>query len=232
LTERRANDARGVARILARLEQHLTRKAAAFSATLAPMPRGVHGCRIAVLAALAAAAVAASAAAGSPPRFTGPTLTHPAPPPDFALRDQNGRLIRLSAERGNVVLLTFLYTNCPDLCPLTAARINAALGTLGPARKRVIALAVTVDPKGDTPAAVKAFVRGHRLRPQFHYLTGSRKALARIWRAYHVTAVRHPGDDVDHTLYTLVVDRSGKGRVLFDSRASVLALAHDIRLLL
>jgi protein SCO1 len=196
------------------------------------MPRGVFRRRTVVLAALAVAAIAASAAAGSPPHFAGPTLTHPAQPPDFALRDQNGRLIRLSAQRGKVVLLTFLYTNCPDLCPLTAMRINAALGTLGPARKRVTALAVTVDPKGDTPAAVKAFIRGHRLRPQFHYLTGSRTALAGIWSAYHVTAVRHPGDDVDHTLYTLVVDRSGKGRVLFDARASALALAHDIRLLL
>lgn len=203
-----------------------------FSVILTSMPRGVFRRRAVALAALAAAAFAASAAAGSPPHFAGPTLTHPALPPDFALRDQNGRLIRLSAERGKVVLLTFLYTNCPDLCPLTATSINTALGTLGPARKRVTALAVTVDPKGDTPAAVKAFIRGHGLRPQFHYLTGSRTALVRIWRAYHVTAVRHPGDDVDHTLYTLVVDRSGKGRVLFDSRASALALAHDIRLLL
>lgn len=198
------------------------------------MPRGVFARRIAVLTALvvAAVAVSVSAAAGSPPRFAGPTLTHPAAPPDFRLRDQNGKLIRLSAERGKVVLITFLYTHCPDLCPLTATNINTALGTLGQAKKRVTVLAVSVDPRGDTHAAVGAFVRRHRLLPQFHYLTGSRTALTGIWRAYRVQAVRHPGDDVDHTLYTLVVDRSGKGRVLFDSRASARALAHDIRLLL
>jgi protein SCO1/2 len=130
------------------------------------------------------------------------------------------------------VLVTFLYTNCPDLCPLTATNINTALGTLGKAKSRVAVLAVSVDPRGDTRAAVNAFVRRHRLLPQFHYLTGSRAALSGIWRAYHVTAVRHAGDDVDHTLYTLVVDRSGKGRVLFDSRASARDLAHDMRILL
>jgi len=197
------------------------------------MPRGVFARRTAVLAALvvAAAVVAASAAAGAP-RFAGPTLTHPAAPPDFRLRDQHGRSIHLAAERGKVVLITFLYTNCPDLCPLTATNINTALGTLGKARKRVVALAVSVDPRGDTHAAVAAFVRRHRLLPQFHYLTGTRSALSGVWRAYRVTAVRRPGDDVDHTLYTLLVDRTGKGRVLFDSQASARDLAHDIRLLL
>jgi protein SCO1/2 len=197
------------------------------------MPRGVFVRRTAALAALVAAAAGFAAAAdGSPPHFAGPTLTHPAPPPDFRLRDQNRRLIRLSAERGKVVLVTFLYTHCPDLCPLTATNINTALGTLGKARQRVVVMAVSVDPHGDTPAAVRAFVRRHRLLPQFHYLTGSQAALAGVWRAYRVAAVRHPGADVDHTLYTLVVDRSGKGRVLFDSRASARDLAHDIRLLL
>jgi len=197
------------------------------------MSRGVVSRRVLAPAAVVVAVVAASAAAAAPPRFAGPTLTNPARTPDFRLRDQNGRMVQLSAERGKVVLLTFLYTHCPDLCPLTATNINTALGTLAPAaRKRVTALAVSVDPKGDTPRAVRAFVSMHRLLPQFHYLTGSRAALSGIWRAYRVTAVRRPGDDVDHSLYTLLLDRSGKGRVLFDSRASARAIAHDVRLLL
>lgn len=186
-----------------------------------------------VLGLLATAALAGPAARGSnAPRFMGATLKHPAPPPDFALRDQHGRLVRVSALRGKVVLITFLYTHCPDLCPLTATNINTAMGTLGPSRKRVVALAVSVDPRGDTPAAVSQFVRRHDLLPQFHYLTGPKATLAPIWRAYQVSAVRHGGPDVDHTLYTLVVDRTGKGRVLFDSTASARALAHDVRLLL
>jgi protein SCO1/2 len=193
------------------------------------MPRGVFARRLAVLAAAMVAAVAASAAAGSPPKFVGPVLTHPAVVPDFALRDQNGRLVRVSAQRGKIVLLTFLYTRCPDLCPLTATNINTALGTLGPARKRVVVLAVTVDPRHDTKAAVQAFIRRHRLLPQFHYLTGTRSALAGVWRAYQVSSVGTAGD---HTLYTLLVDRSGKGRVLFAPQSSARDLAHDIRLLL
>lgn len=175
---------------------------------------------------------AAAHAAGSPP-FAGATLTHPGVPPDFALRDQDGRTVRLSAQHGKVVLVTFLYTHCPDVCPLTAVNINRALLSIGPARAGVSALAVSVDPRGDTRAAVRAFVRSHRLGAQFHYLTGSADALRRVWQAYHVKAVRDgQGAGVDHTLYTLAVDRKGVARVLFDATARSSAIAHDLRLLL
>jgi len=177
-------------------------------------------------------AVAASPAAPSPPKFVGPTIEHPSVAPDFALRDQRGRLVRLSRQRGKVVMITFLYTHCPDACPLTATHLSDTLGSLGTLRKNVVVLAVSVDPKGDTPSAVGRFVRSHRLRPEFHYLTGSTKALERVWRLYNVSAVRKGGPDVDHSLYVLVLDRSGKSRVLFDSLAKPAAMEHDVKLLL
>jgi protein SCO1 len=186
----------------------------------------------------AAAAIAAAlcllapAAAAAPPRFDGPTIESPRRPPDFALFDQQGHRIQLGALRGKVVLLTFLYTHCIDVCPLTAARLNGALSLLGPARSHVRVLAVSVDPNGDTPRSVHAFVHRHRLLPQFHYLTGSRSKLAPIWRAYGVESTAQAGDHVDHTLYTLLIDRAGRGRVLYDSTATSGEVAHDVRLLL
>jgi protein SCO1/2 len=166
------------------------------------------------------------------PKFLGPVIAHPAVAPDFTLRDQGGRVIRLSAERGKVVMITFLYTHCPDLCPLTAARIVAALDRLGSRRKGVVALAVTVDRKGDTPSAIRAYVRSHRFPAEFRYLTGSKTALERIWRLYDVTPVRSSGSDPDHTLYILLLDRHLKTRVLFDALAKPSAMAHDLGILL
>jgi protein SCO1/2 len=192
--------------------------------------RATGGFSLLLSVVLAGVAAVAGWAADSPaPRFVGPTLKHPAIPPDFVLLDQHLRVVHLSGQRGKVVLLTFLYTHCPDVCPLTAINLNAALGLVGQARKNVVVLAVSVDPRGDTPAAVKAFARSHRLRPQFHYLTGSEKALELVWRAYKVAAVRHGDKGVDHTLYTLLVDPTGKARVVFDSLARPAAIAHDVR---
>ncbi len=173
-----------------------------------------------------------SAAAAATPPFVGPRISHPARTPDFALRDQNGHLLRLSAQRGKVVVLTFLYTHCPDLCPLTAVHIDEAVSRLGAKRTGVTVLAVSVDPKGDTPSAVRGFVRSHRLGQEFHYLTGSRRILAPLWQKYDVKSVSVGGADPDHTLYVLLLDRSGKTRVLFDATATSKAMAHDLRLLL
>jgi protein SCO1 len=186
----------------------------------------------ALLVGSAALVVSIGVATAKTPKFVGPTIAHPSVAPDFTLRDQSGRVIRLSAERGKVVMITFLYTHCPDQCPLTAIHIDDALERLGPRGKDVVALAVTVDPKGDTPAAVRAYARSHRLLPEFHYLTGSKTALERIWRLYDVTPVRPGGPDPDHTLYVLLLDRSGKTRVLFDALAKPAAMAHDLGVLL
>jgi protein SCO1/2 len=141
-------------------------------------------------------------------------------------------VVELGRLRGDVVLLTFLYTHCRDVCPLTAGRLNRALLALGPARSRVRVVAVSVDPRGDTRASVRAFVRLHRLVPQFRYLTGPVRDLRTIWRAYGVQAVARAGDTVDHTLYTLLLDRSLRGRVLYDASVRPAEIVHDTRLLL
>jgi len=188
--------------------------------------------RAALLVCVVPALVAATVAPAKTPPFVGPRIAHPSVTPDFALRDQHGNLVRLSAQRGKVVVLTFLYTHCPDLCPLTAVHVQAALGRLGADRTGVSVLAVSVDPEGDTPGAVRRFIRTHRLGSQFHYLTAPRRTLLPIWRAYNVTSVKVGGADPDHTLYVLLLDRSGKSRVLFDAHALPAAIAHDLRLLL
>jgi protein SCO1/2 len=117
--------------------------------------------------------------------------------------------VSLANERGHVVLLTFLYTHCPDVCPLTAARLNATLAALGSQRTRVRVLAISVDPAGDTHVAVQRFVREHRLLPQFRYLTGP-----------------------PTTLKTLCTRSAFRGRVLYDATATTTTIIHDTQLLL
>ena len=89
-----------------------------------------------------------------------------------------GTPVTLAGQRGRYVLVTFLYTHCPDVCPLIAANLNAALRTLGAGTKHVRVLAVSVDPKGDTAAAVRAYRTRMHLLPQFRYLIGTRAELA------------------------------------------------------
>ncbi len=156
-----------------------------------------------------------------------------AEPTDFELTDQDGRTVRLSAQRGKLVLIAFLYVRCPDVCPLTAESLNQALRSLGPDRSRVRVLAISVDPAGDTPAAVRAFVKEHRLLPEFRYLTSSRASLARTWRAYYVGTERLSGQPlVGHSAYVLLVDGAGRGRARYAGVPTSAEVLKDVRALL
>ena len=162
--------------------------------------------------------------------WAGAALGRPAMAPDFALTDHEGRRVRMSDQRGKIVLLTFLYTQCPDVCPLIADNLNAALLELEPAvRDDVRVLAVSVDPKRDTPATVRGYMKVHRLVPEFRYLIGSERELTKVWRKYEVQAVARDPELVDHTAYTLLIDRQGKGIVLYPSDFTAEDVVTDLR---
>jgi protein SCO1 len=164
--------------------------------------------------------------------FAGAALRPPRPAQPIALHDSNGHAVTLAAQRGRYVLVTFLYTHCPDVCPLIAGNLNAALRTLGPARDRVRVLAVSVDPAGDTAAAVRAYSTRMHLLPQFRYLIGTRAELRRVWAAWHVLSVQRKPDLVDHVAYTALVDPAGRQRVLYGSRVQAQQVLHDVRRLM
>jgi protein SCO1 len=164
--------------------------------------------------------------------YAGGQVDPPRPAPPISLRDAFGRPVTLAAERGRYVLVTFLYTHCPDVCPLITANLNTALRTLGPKRKDVRVLAVSVDPKGDTPAAVRAYLKRMHVVPQFRYLIGSPAELRRAWAAWHVLSVKAAGGSVDHIAYTALVDTAGKERVLYSSDVHAKDVVHDVRVLM
>jgi protein SCO1/2 len=164
-------------------------------------------------------------------RFRG-TVVPATPAPPIALHDAYGRPVTLASRRGGWTLVTFLYTHCPDVCPLIAANLNQSLRLLDAPKRNVAVLAVSVDPKGDTPAAVRAYVKQKHLVPQFHFLIGSRAQLHPVWARYHVAAVASGPDVVDHVAYTVLVDPRGKERLIYDSQVKAAAVVHDVRTLL
>jgi protein SCO1/2 len=194
----------------------------------------------AVVVAAMAAFFLARAVNGDEP-LTGTDLGK-TPAPDFSLTDQRGDTVRLGDLRGKAIVLTFIYTHCPDVCPLTAENLRATDALLPAAeRDRVELLAVTVDPDRDTNAALEAFSAEHRLadNPRWHALRGDRSTLAAVWAAYAIDpgamrAMATPEGAVTlaHTDAVYVIDPQGRERVLLHSNLSPPALAHDLARLL
>jgi protein SCO1 len=159
-------------------------------------------------------------------------LQPPAPSPDFALRDSTGKLVRLSQFKGKAVLLTFIYDHCPDVCPLIVANLHNALSRLGPHASKVQIVAVSVDPKGDTPKTVKAFLAAHEMTGRMEYLIGSFKQLAPVWRSYGVEAQGTPDSrEVSHTAFVYGITASGKRSALYPSNLEPEWIVHDVPIL-
>lgn len=130
------------------------------------------------------------AACGGEAALTGTDLGAQ-PAPDFALVDPDGATVRMGDFRGKAVALTFIFTNCPDVCPLTAEKLRETYERLPEGtRDDVALLAVTVDPERDSAAALEAFSAAHGLadNPAWTPLRGERPALEAVWRDYGVFA--------------------------------------------
>ncbi len=182
---------------------------------------------------VAIAVVLASGCAPSAPTLSG-TVLDGKEAPDFTLTDGlTGTSVTLSSLRGSVVALAFLYTRCPDVCPLTAAHFRAAQRDLGADASRVRFVAVSVDPEGDTPETVRAFSAAHDLSTGWSYLIGSREQLQPVWRAYGIGAVAtQTAPAVVHNDAVYVIDAKGREREIVHADTAVADLVADLRALL
>jgi protein SCO1/2 len=154
--------------------------------------------------------------------------------PAIKLRNYLGQPVTLSAYRGKAVLVTFLYANCPDVCPLIASNLRVALKQLGARANDVQVIAVSVDPRGDTPATVAGFLRAHGMAGRMQYLIGSGAELSRTWAAWSVGSSREVGepDLVSHSALVYGVGASGKLTTVYPATFEPSAIVHDVPKLL
>ena len=150
--------------------------------------------------------------------------------PPIALRNYRGEPVTLAQYRGRAVLVTFLYTHCPDVCPLIAANLRVALAQLGGRASSAQLIAVSVDPGGDTPAAVASFLRAHQLLGRMQYLLGSARELGRTWAAWSVGSTREAGlpDRVAHSALVYGVSARGKLTTLYPDSFEPSQIVHDV----
>jgi protein SCO1/2 len=161
-------------------------------------------------------------------------LTPAVQAPPLELHNYLGQPVNIAAYRGKAVLVTFLYTSCPDVCPLIASNLRVALNLMGPAKAaKVQIIAVSVDPRGDTPKAVAAFLARHGMTGRMQYLIGSARELARVWKAWGVGSERDAQQPqfINHTGLVYGVTASGKRMTLYASSFQPSEIVHDVPLL-
>ena len=135
--------------------------------------------------------------------------------PDFAMTTQDGETRTLASYRGQVVVLTFIYTRCPlpNFCPLMDrkfAQLAAQVGGVSARAGRVRLLSVSFDPEHDTPEILKAHAARMGARPPlWTYAVASHEELARAGPALGLT-YGPAGGEVVHSLSTAVIGPDGR----------------------
>lgn len=210
-------------------------------AQVARFPRNLDQRTISRLSVLAAVVVVALVAGvyglikNQSPALAGTDLGG-TPAPGFSLTDQNGATISLAGLRGHPVVLAFMYTHCPDVCPLTAEKMRLAAQHLGAQAGQVAWVGISVDPAGDSADSAKQFAATHGLTGKLHFLMGTREQLVPIWKAYFLPTDGSPTRQPQvgaHTGAVYLIDTQGRERIYLDSSFDpVNQLAPDLRSLL
>jgi protein SCO1 len=207
-------------------------------------PNAILTRRTAVIAALAGGAIL-TGCNGKKTRLIGTDLGGIAAP-DFTLTDQADQTVRLSGQKGKAVVVCFIYTSCPDICPIIAASLHQAYIMLKPATQAKVALlAVSVDPLRDTPDALRRFTGEHSFTgvAAWHALYSDPATLASVWSAYGIdpgVIQKEVNRDLSggmapltqsHTDAIYVIDPAGKERVLLHSDFLPADMAKDLEML-
>jgi protein SCO1/2 len=174
-----------------------------------------------------------SSAAKVDAKFDGGEATPPKEAPALKLTDSLGHPVDLSEYDGKAVLITFIYTHCPDVCPLIVSHLKTALAELGPKAKDLQIIAVSTDPKGDTPKTVAAFLKSHGMTGKMEYLIGDRQELGHVWKSWGIVAkpAKAGRDLVEHSALIYGIAADGKITTLYPANFEPSEITHDVPLL-
>jgi protein SCO1/2 len=185
---------------------------------------------------LAACALFALAACASHPQWQLDDVQGHLPDLNFEMTNDLGQPATAATYRGQVVLLYFGYTHCPDVCPLTLVHLHTALQKMGKAADDVRVLFVTVDPTRDTVPVLHQYVTA--FDPRVVGLTGTRNAIAQLAKRYRAFYKPEPAKatssdnyEVTHSSAIYVFDREGRARVLATPGSSNDEILHDLKIL-
>jgi protein SCO1/2 len=166
-----------------------------------------------------------------------PSLPVISPASDFTLLNTTGQPVHLSDLRGQIVLVSFIYTSCTSACPLLTARMSALWTRLkrdGAAAHQVRFLSITVDPARDSTAALDGYAKQFKADPaSWSFLREERQKLQPVLTAYDEWTRPQLDGEIDHPARLYLIDRQGRIREIysisfFDERQAFL----DIQALL
>jgi protein SCO1/2 len=165
--------------------------------------------------------------------YAGGEATPPKAAPELKLKNSLGEAVDLSQYKGKAVLVTFIYTHCPDICPLIVSHLKTAQAELGRKADDLQIVAVSTDPRGDNRRTVANFLAEHGMSGRMQYLIGSRPELGKVWTDWNIVAKPDKAgrDLVEHSALVYGIAADGKITTLYPANFDPSQIVHDVPLL-
>lgn len=138
--------------------------------------------------------------------------------PNVKLVRDDGRAVTLSDELddGRPVVVSFIYTTCTTVCPVTSQALSELQSRLGSARDNVHLVSISIDPEYDTPERLRDYAKRFGAGPEWQHYTGTQAASRAAQQAFGV----YRGDKMSHSPATLIRALPGAQWVRLDGFAT------------
>jgi protein SCO1 len=154
---------------------------------------------------------------------------------DFVLSGPDFSALKLSDFAGQITMLYFGYTSCPDVCPATLADVRWVFGELAELEEQVEFLFISVDPLRDTPDKQHRYLQA--FHPRFIGLWGAEDQLETVMQLYDIAAVADEPDSdgnywITHTSRLYLIDKAGYIRTSYPFDTARELILEDLQYLL
>jgi protein SCO1 len=162
--------------------------------------------------------------------YNGTLVDASGPPEEFLLESADGD-VHLSDFRGQLVVMYFGYTNCPDICPATLSKLAKVREQMGADADQVQVIMVSVDPERDDPGRLRQYISV--FDESFVGVTGSEESLRSVTTQFGIYFQKAEGSgasgySVDHTTTLVVLDKNGRQRLFLPNDLTVEQIEHDL----
>ena len=145
--------------------------------------------------------------------------------PAVTLVRDDGHRVSLASEidDGRPVLLNFIFTTCPGICPVMSQVFSQFQERIGAEREKLHMVSISIDPEQDTPARLRAYAKKFEAGPQWQYYTGTAEASVQAQKAFNA----YRGDKMSHDPLTLMRSALGKPWLRIEGFASPIDLVEQ-----
>jgi protein SCO1 len=157
-------------------------------------------------------------------RYTRMTATYT--PPEVTLVDMMGAKVSLDSvlDYEGPVLMQFIFTTCPTICPVMSATFSAAQDKFGADLDKIRMVSISIDPEHDTPERLRKYAEQFKAKPQWHFLTGSLADIVTIQKAFNA----YRGNKMRHEPFTYLRPSPEAPWIRFDGLMGADALVAEI----